>query len=97
MNYSTFDDCAVHYQWVGHDIEDAAKRLNLGPEEFVLCDRVDSQRGVKNVPCQNRISSRWFNRLHIRGKQAGWNERFRRKPGLFRLRGVVSFIILKSR
>jgi len=56
MNYSAFDDCAAHYQGVGHDIEDAAKSLNLGPEKFALRDRIDSQRSVKDAPRQNRMT-----------------------------------------
>src|SRR5215510_16072896 len=97
MNYSAFDDCAAHYQGVGHDIEDAAKSLNLGPEKFALRDRIDSQRSVKDAPRQNRMSPRRLDRLHIRSEQAGRNERLRSELWPFGLRGVVSLLTLKDR
>src|SRR5262249_28971176 len=97
MNYSAFDDCAVHYQGVGYDIEDAAQSLNLGPEKFALRDRIDSQRCVKDVPRQNRMSLWRLDRLHILSEQAGRNERLRGKLWSFGLRGVVSFLTLKDR
>src|SRR5215510_3353083 len=97
MNYSAFDDCAAHYQRVGHDIEDAAKSLNLGPEKFALRDRIDSKRCVKDLPRQNRMSLRRFNRLQVRSEQAGRNERLRSELWPFGLRGVVSFLTLKDR
>src|SRR5215510_499192 len=97
MNYSTFDDCAAHYQRVGHDIEDAAKSLNLGPEKFALRDRIDSQRCVKDMSRQNRMSLRRLDILHFRSKQAGRNERLRSELWFLRLRGVVSLLTLKDR
>src|SRR5215813_6302028 len=97
MNYSAFDDCAAHYQRVGHDIEDAAKSLNLGPEKFALRDRIDPQRCVKDAPRQNRMGLRRLDTLHIRREQAERNKGLRSKLWPLRLRGVVTLLTLKDR
>src|SRR5262245_1405395 len=94
MNYSAFDDCAAHYQRVGHDIEDAAKSLNLRPEKFALCDRIDSQRCVNDAPRQNPMSLRRFDRLHIRSEQAGcWPSCGKRSSSNRCLLAIMSLLV----